>query len=749
MALSNSTDRFNGVIAAQAIKTPCQAVAIANITLSGEQTVNGVAVVADDRVLVIAQTSALDNGIYDVSTSAWTRAADFDGNRDIVSGTFVTIATATVGRNPYYQVTTANPITIGTTAINFTLADGANVSYALTAAETSAGLTDSDIDDSFVPYNVLRYGVNTTPGVTNMSTAFKNAIQAAIKAAVADLGTVLRGSPEVKIPAGTYLVDTNTFGAYTETDVRTLQIVGEGHSNSIVVLSEDGALGVYTAASKILFPVFKDIGFYGDSLLDTASNDGSNPVSANRKMINSSASSGVQGFRFYSCQFARFGEQFLFQGGNNESENKWFGCRHVRNGDFLVLDNDKSLNHDIDKCEHETYSGSLVRIKSGGGGANIRFDGGSVIPFDEGSIRYVVEVNAGSAASEQPTVQFNGTKFEVRFDRNGLVSTTALTHSWVQFDNCGFLASNGAGGTKRWVDIGSYSRVHFNDCSFAETGTAATNVWYMKGGTQVGEIGTLQFDGCKGVPLPTEVTLGTESSNLHGSAIAKNSITSNVAASSEDTAALNWTIGDSWYKRSNLTKNSPIIHRTPLMGPFAPANALQSETNVLAPNSVILRVVGFIFPQGSATDAITYSLDDSRAAATDATGDTDGSTAVITGMTDTSDFEAGDFVTVSAGFHSATFPFEILLLTSTTMTLSANSNSMQTNVTVAATAVNLFTVVVADQKIGAHFDKTPSDFTAFYQARIGTTVNARTLVFSASADAGHQNGRGVGFIEYM
>ena len=192
MALSNSTDRFNGVLSTLAIKAPCAAVAIANITLSGEQTVNGVAVVAGDRVLVTAQTSAVDNGIYDASSSAWTRSADFDGNRDVVSGTFVTVATATVGRNPYYQITTADPITIGNTAINFTLADGPNVSYALTASEILEGLTDSDIDKSFEPYHVRRYG-GTDGGVLT------TAIQKAIDSLPAD-GEVV----EVDVVGGTF-----------------------------------------------------------------------------------------------------------------------------------------------------------------------------------------------------------------------------------------------------------------------------------------------------------------------------------------------------------------------------------------------------------------------------------------------------------------------------------------------------------------------------------------------------------------
>lgn len=66
---------------------------------------------------------------------------------------------------------------------------------------------------------------------------------------------------------------------------------------------------------------------------------------------------------------------------------------------------------------------------------------------------------------------------------------------------------------------------------------------------------------------------------------------------------------------------------------------------------------------------------------TDATGDTDGSTAVITGMTDTSDFEVGMLVDVSAGFADLT---DLLVFnkTATSLTLEINSNSVQANITV-------------------------------------------------------------------
>ena len=103
MAVSNSTDRFNAVLAAFAIKIPCHAVALVDITLSGEQTVNSIAVVSGDRVLVTNQDSSIDNGIYDVDTSAWSRAADFDGNRDVLRGTLVSVNTTSGFRDVYEQ----------------------------------------------------------------------------------------------------------------------------------------------------------------------------------------------------------------------------------------------------------------------------------------------------------------------------------------------------------------------------------------------------------------------------------------------------------------------------------------------------------------------------------------------------------------------------------------------------------------------------------------------------------------------
>jgi len=58
-----------------------------NITLSGAQTIDTVAVVAGDRVLVKNQTDKRTNGIYIVSSTAWARATDADSGAELAKAT--------------------------------------------------------------------------------------------------------------------------------------------------------------------------------------------------------------------------------------------------------------------------------------------------------------------------------------------------------------------------------------------------------------------------------------------------------------------------------------------------------------------------------------------------------------------------------------------------------------------------------------------------------------------------------------
>lgn len=116
------------------IKDPVRVATTANITLSGTQTIDGVAVVAGDRVLVKDETTGATNGIYTVAAGAWTRATDADVAAEIPEGSAVWVQNGTVNGNTRWVLTTAGAITLGTTALTFTQ------DFAATSVTAGAGL---------------------------------------------------------------------------------------------------------------------------------------------------------------------------------------------------------------------------------------------------------------------------------------------------------------------------------------------------------------------------------------------------------------------------------------------------------------------------------------------------------------------------------------------------------------------------------------------------------------------------------
>ena len=120
------------------IKDSVVASTTGNITLSGTQTVDGIALVAGDRCLVKDQTAAADNGIYVVSASAWARSTDMSTWAQ-VPGAFTFIETGTTLADTGWVCTSNAGGTIGVTAINFTQFSG-GTSY---TAGTGLTLTGS------------------------------------------------------------------------------------------------------------------------------------------------------------------------------------------------------------------------------------------------------------------------------------------------------------------------------------------------------------------------------------------------------------------------------------------------------------------------------------------------------------------------------------------------------------------------------------------------------------------------------
>lgn len=112
--------QFQAAIAAAAsgvfYKNPVRAVATSNITLSGTQTIDGVALAAGDRVLVAGQSTASANGIYVVASGTWTRATDADQTGEIAPGTTVYVAEGTAEGDKTWGLVGDATITVGTTA---------------------------------------------------------------------------------------------------------------------------------------------------------------------------------------------------------------------------------------------------------------------------------------------------------------------------------------------------------------------------------------------------------------------------------------------------------------------------------------------------------------------------------------------------------------------------------------------------------------------------------------------------------
>lgn len=120
-----------------AFKKSVRAATTANITLSGTQTIDGIAVVAGDRILVKNQTTASTNGIYDVAAGAWTRSADADSASEM-GGAIVNVDSGTQGAQ-LWTTSFKTTDTIGTT--NMVWYRVVDTSYTIPVSQGGTGAT--------------------------------------------------------------------------------------------------------------------------------------------------------------------------------------------------------------------------------------------------------------------------------------------------------------------------------------------------------------------------------------------------------------------------------------------------------------------------------------------------------------------------------------------------------------------------------------------------------------------------------
>ncbi len=149
-------DYVDNTITGLDMKASVRVATTGNITLSGTQTIDGVAVVAGNRVLVKDQTVAADNGIYVVAAGSWSRASDADNTPDgeVTSGMYAFVEEGTTNADSGWVLSTNNPISLGITTLSFVQFNG------LGQVTAGAGLTKTGNTVNVVSASADRVIVN-------------------------------------------------------------------------------------------------------------------------------------------------------------------------------------------------------------------------------------------------------------------------------------------------------------------------------------------------------------------------------------------------------------------------------------------------------------------------------------------------------------------------------------------------------------------------------------------------------------
>jgi len=196
-------------------KASCVAATTANITLSGTQTIDGVAVVVGDRVLVKNQTLAQNNGIYLVAASTWTRALDMDAWAEVPNA-FTFIEGGTTQADTGWVSTASAGGTLGTTPINFVQFSGAGTYTAGTGLTLTGGtfsITNTAVTAG--SYGAANNTLSATVNAQGQLTALSSQAIAIANTQVSGLGTMSTQNANNIAVTGGSLTNLTTFDGIT------------------------------------------------------------------------------------------------------------------------------------------------------------------------------------------------------------------------------------------------------------------------------------------------------------------------------------------------------------------------------------------------------------------------------------------------------------------------------------------------------------------------------------------------------
>ena len=230
-AQTNDLDRKNGV----------QLVEIVNLTLSGEQTIDGTLTSAS-RVLLVGQTDESENGIYDTAAGAWARSSDADAPSEVTLGLMTTVEEGSARAGTVWLLTTvsAAPTVIDTTDLTFTELPSEAITASGFLDKTSGDITLKNLADGAM---IVGNGSGVATSVTMSGDV------TITNAGVAAIGSLVIVNADVNASAA---IDYSKLAALTDGNI----LVGNG-SNVATSVNPTGDIdisntGVFSIASDVI-----------------------------------------------------------------------------------------------------------------------------------------------------------------------------------------------------------------------------------------------------------------------------------------------------------------------------------------------------------------------------------------------------------------------------------------------------------------------------------------------------------------
>jgi hypothetical protein len=239
-------------------KQPVLCATTANISLTGLQTLDGVTVVAGDRVLVKNQGTQSQNGIYLASATAWSRAPDADTWNELISAICFVESGSTLAGSAWYCPAQPGG-TINVTAVtwsNFSVAATYTAGTGLTLSSYQFSITNTGV--TAAAYGSASKTLTATVNAQGQLTVLAATDIAIANTQVSGLGTMsTQNANSVTITGGTLngvTIGGTTAGAITGTTITAntqFTGAGTGLTGTASALSIGGSAGSATTATNL------------------------------------------------------------------------------------------------------------------------------------------------------------------------------------------------------------------------------------------------------------------------------------------------------------------------------------------------------------------------------------------------------------------------------------------------------------------------------------------------------------------